>query len=218
MPLLRRVFGIEGAEAHASRFRCARRARRPATAARPTRATGCWAAAVLHHGGVRVPGVLPHLPGGPFTCATLHRGVAPAPVQRGGAVAAWCSRPCSRRRCVVLAQDGATASARWARCWALASRLNRTFRPVGGAATCLRCVARARSCHAVRRRVPRGDRPASSRSVGFPGRSARGAARCRDACPAHAISFPLLARTEKAGLPVASAAQEADEDAVGAEG
>ncbi|MFR5092185.1 MAG: 4Fe-4S binding protein [Adlercreutzia equolifaciens] len=70
---------------------------------------------------------------------------------------------------------------------------------------------------AVRRRVPRGidlHHPEASVSLA----ECTKCGECRDACPAHAISFPLLARTEKAGLPVASAAQEADEDAVGAGG
>lgn len=95
------------------------------------------------------------------------------------------------------------------------ARLNRTFRPTVAAESCLHCSGA--SCSRCADVCPEGidlHHPEASVSLA----ECTKCGECRDACPAHAISFPLLARTEKAGLPVASAAQEADEDAVGAEG
>ena len=97
----------------------------------------------------------------------------------------------------------------------LMARLNRTFRPTVAAESCLHCSGA--SCSRCADVCPEGidlHHPEASVSLA----ECTKCGECRDACPAHAISFPLLARTEKAGLPVASAAQEADEDAVGAEG
>ena len=97
----------------------------------------------------------------------------------------------------------------------LLARLNRTFRPTVAAESCLHCSGA--SCSRCADVCPEGidlHHPEASVSLA----ECTKCGECRDACPAHAISFPLLARTEKAGLPVASVAQEADEDAVGAEG
>lgn len=97
----------------------------------------------------------------------------------------------------------------------LMARLNRTFRPTVAAESCLHCSGA--SCSRCADVCPEGidlHHPEASVSLA----ECTKCGECRDACPAHAISFPLLARTEKAGLPVASVAQEADEDAVGAEG
>ena len=91
----------------------------------------------------------------------------------------------------------------------------RTFRPTVAAESCLHCSGA--SCSRCADVCPEGidlHHPEASVSLA----ECTKCGECRDACPAHAISFPLLARTEKAGLPVASVAQEADEDAVGAEG
>lgn len=97
----------------------------------------------------------------------------------------------------------------------LMARLNRTFRPTVAAESCLHCSAPA--ARGAPTCAPRGLTCIIPKRR-FPWRSAPSAASAGTPAPAHAISFPLLARTEKAGLPVASAAQEADEDAVGAEG
>ena len=97
----------------------------------------------------------------------------------------------------------------------LMARLSRTFRPTVAAESCLHCSGA--SCSRCADVCPEGidlHHPEASVSLA----ECTKCGECRDACPAHAISFPLLARTEKAGLPVASVAQEADEDAVGAEG
>lgn len=80
----------------------------------------------------------------------------------------------------------------------LMARLNRTFRPTVAAESCLHCSGA--SCSRCADVCPEGidlHHPEASVSLA----ECTKCGECRDACPAHAISFPLLARTEKAGLP-----------------
>ena len=95
------------------------------------------------------------------------------------------------------------------------ARLNRTFRPTVAAESCLHCSGV--SCSRCADVCPEGidlHRPDASVSLA----ECTKCGECKDACPAHAISFPFLNRAGKADQPAASATPECDEDAVVAEG
>ena len=95
------------------------------------------------------------------------------------------------------------------------ARLNRTFRPTVAAESCLHCSGVI--CSRCADVCPEGidlHRPDASVSLA----ECTKCGECKDACPAHAISFPFLSRAGKADQPAASATPECDEDAVVAEG
>ena len=86
----------------------------------------------------------------------------------------WCSRCCPL---------GALLS--------LASRLNRTFRPVSNEATCLRS-SKGEHCHQCADVCPEGI-DLHDASASAPMNECTKCRACADACPMHAISFPLFA-------------------------
>ena len=85
----------------------------------------------------------------------------------------WCSRFCPL---------GALLS--------LASRLNRTFRPVSNEATCLRS-SKGERCHQCADVCPEGI-DLHDASASAPMNECTKCRACADACPMHAISFPFL--------------------------
>ena len=85
----------------------------------------------------------------------------------------WCSRFCPL---------GALLS--------LASRLNRTFRPVSNEATCLRS-SKGEHCHQCADVCPEGI-DLHDASASAPMNECTKCRACADACPMHAISFPFL--------------------------
>ena len=72
----------------------------------------------------------------------------------------------------------------------LASRLNRTFRPVSNEATCLRS-SKGEHCHQCADVCPEGI-DLHDASASAPMNECTKCRACADACPMHAISFPFL--------------------------
>lgn len=91
----------------------------------------------------------------------------------------------------------------------LASRLNRTFRPVSSSSTCLR-TSKGEACHQCAEVCPEGI-DLHDASVSAPLNECTKCRACADACPMHAITFPFL--PARGGRDkVASGAAEAGED------
>ncbi len=93
----------------------------------------------------------------------------------------------------------------------LISRLNRTFRPTVAEASCLQ--RSGGSCSRCADACPEGiDLHHPEHSVSLAECTKCG--ECKDVCPAHAISFPLLSRAAKPQRDTAQVPSECDEDVV----
>lgn len=141
-------------------------------------------------GCVRVPGVLPCVPGR-FDVRNARRGVEGVPVQRGHLVASGDFQPCScwSWQCC---GNGAIGSVRWERCcrWCRAATARSGRRRTSGRA-CMRLTASA----AIG--APTRARKASTCMIGPLRSSLNECVKCRecaDACPVHAITFPFLSK------------------------
>ena len=159
----------------------------PSAAARPIRATGCWAARCCPRRCSGSPVFCLICPVGltfatliavwrlfQFNEVALSLLVFPAMLALEVLVLRkWCSRFCPL---------GALLS--------LVSRLNKTFRPVSNEATCLRS-SKGEPCHQCADVCPEGiDLHDASGSA--PMHECTKCRACADACPMHAISFPFL--------------------------